>query len=274
MLPPTTLSLITDPIKVTGTALYPDWFSAWHVPLIQRNTAITVLPNYRLTPEHTGNDILEDLADFWKWINGGGLTDFFASQKLAIEVDFEHMLVSGDSAGGYMALMSGISMPRGAIKAIIAQYPMTNYLRCDPDAPFKVDPKPPLSLVDEHIASITPGTVISSATPPARMELSFALAAYGRYNEFFGTGKHLWPITAIEEAEHFPPTLIIHGEQDTAVSIEDSRAFVKKAGEVVPGAEIKFAMTDGDHGFDVEMKEDEHEWLREGLEWVESKWLA
>jgi hypothetical protein len=29
-----------------------------------------------------------------------------------------------------------------------------------------------------------------------------------------------------------------------------------------------------EHGFDVGMKEDEEEWLREGLGWVEGKWLG
>jgi acetyl esterase/lipase len=53
--------------KVSGTWAYPDWFANWLVPLVHRNNAIIVSPNYRLLPEHNGNDIQEDLVDFWTW---------------------------------------------------------------------------------------------------------------------------------------------------------------------------------------------------------------
>lgn len=260
--------------KVTGTWDFTAWFGAWFVPFINRNSAITVLPNYRFIPEHNGNDILEDLADFWTWFNGGGVAECLALQNVEVELDYDHLLVSGESAGGYMALHSAIPAPRSDIKAILGQYPMTNYLRRDPSDIFMDQPAPPASIIDEHIASMKPGTVISATTPPARADLSYALSAYRRYNEFFGTGKHLWPISAVEDVKSFPPTLIIHGEQDTAVSIEDSRAFVKKLSETVADAEIRLAVRDGDHGFDVGLKEDEEAWLSEGLQWLESKWLA
>lgn len=233
-----------------------------------------MLPNYRLAPESSGNDILEDLADFWTWVHGGGLAGYLASQKLSIELDFDRLLVSGDSAGGYMALQSGLTRPKGEIKALLAQYPMTDILRRTiADKVVGMD-IPPRSFVDDFIATMKPGDIISSATPPERLQLSFALAAHGRYEEFFGKGKHLWPITAVEGAKSLPPTLIIHGEQDTAVSIEDSRSFVKKVGELLPGTEVRLEVRDGEHGFDAAMKEDEETWLKEGLKWLEEKWLA
>jgi len=54
-------------LQVSGTWDYPNWFANWLVPLVHRNSAIAVLPNYRLIPEHTGNDIQSDLASFWTW---------------------------------------------------------------------------------------------------------------------------------------------------------------------------------------------------------------
>ena len=92
-----------------------------------------VSPNYRLTPEHTGAEILEDLADFWRWLQDGGLISYLASQNVDVELDFDHILASGDSAGGYLALMSGLLQPKGSIKAILAQYPMTDELRIEPE---------------------------------------------------------------------------------------------------------------------------------------------
>ena len=60
---------------------------------------------------------------------------------------------------------------------------------------------------------------------------------------------------------------------DTAVSIEDSKAFVAKC-EAIGGLEVRLKIVEGeDHGFDTQAKEDEIPWLKEGLKWIEEKWF-
>ena len=232
-----------------------------------------VCPNYRLVPEHNGTEILSDLGDFWTWFRLGGLTSYLSSEGLNMNLDFDRVLASGDSAGGYMALMSGLLQPRGTIKAILAQYPMTDSLRREPSEAFIDLPSPPASLVDEHMKTVQPGTVVSSCVPPARMDLSYVLSAYGRYLEFFGGDEMMWPLYLIEEKRWLPPTWIHHGDVDTAVSVEDSKAFVTKCKET-RGLEVRLEVLEGkDHGFDTQAKEDEEPWLKEGLRWVEEKWL-
>jgi acetyl esterase/lipase len=234
-----------------------------------------VLPNYRLTPEHSGAEILEDLSDFWTWfLAERGLDSFLASQNIQVDLDYDRVLVSGDSAGGYMAIQSGLTRPKGEIKAVLAQYPMTDCARWRTG--LGGEEAGPESIIDEHMARVEAGSVVSCAVPPARFELNLALGAHGRYNDYFGTGKRLWPVTAVEEAEYLPPICIIHGEQDVAVAAEDSRVFAKKVREVLPGVEVRLEIRDDDrnHGFDIDMKEDEEEWLKESLKWVEEKWLA
>lgn len=245
------------------------------MPFIHRNDAIVVLPNYRLIPESTGADIVEDLNDFWTWFHSGGVTKFLSSQHDHLELDYTHVLVSGDSAGGYMALMSGLTQPQGTIKAILAQYPMTNYLRIEPTDTFFGVPSPGPEVVDQHISSMKPGTFVSSAPPPARMLLSYPLGAYNRYLEFFGDDEKLWPINLIEDRTYMPPTWIIHGDADSAVSIQDSEAFLQKWNNHVEGNECRLEVRKGmEHGFDIACKEDEEEWLKQGLVWVEEKWLG
>jgi acetyl esterase/lipase len=243
-----------------------------------RNNAITVLPNYRFTPEHTGDDILEDLGDFWKWFNDGGVDKYLASQGISVHLDYDHVLASGESAGGYMAIQSGLIRPKGEIKAILAQYPMTNYARRTLTSPNMSEDTPPESIIDATLAAVQPGSVIFSAVPssPTRSQLSAALTAYGRFNDYFGTGKHLWPITAIEDAKYLPPTYINHAEQDVIVVAVDSKDFMKKAKEILPDADLRLDIRDdeGGHGFDITMKEDEEKWLKESLKWVEERWLA
>ncbi|KAF3010842.1 hypothetical protein E8E13_008872 [Curvularia kusanoi] len=259
---------------VTGDCLFKPWFASFFVPFIHRTKAIVVLPNYRLIPEHSGADILSDLADFWNWLKSDdGLTSYLASQALDIGLDFDHVMASGESAGGYMALMSGLLQPKGSIRAVLAQYPMTDRLRAEPSELFFGVPTPPASVVDEHMRTVKPGVVVSSATPPERAGLSYALSAFGRYLEFFGSDKEMWPVYLVDEKKWLPPTWIVHGDADQAVSIEDCRAFVAKC-KAIGGLEVKLEVLEGeDHGFDVELKEDEVPWLKNGLEWVQKKWL-
>lgn len=260
-------------MQVTGDCIYAPWFAAYFVPFIHRNNAVVVSPNYRLVPEHSGTDILEDFTDFWKWLHDGGLTAYLKSQNVQVEPDFDRILASGDSAGGYMALMSGLLQPKGSIKAVLAQYPMTDSLRRKPVEQFIDIPAPPASFVDEHLKSVKPGVVVSSCAPPERMDLSYTLSAYGRYLEFFGSDKKMWPLHLIEEKRWLPPTWIHHGDVDTAVSIEDSKAFVAKC-DAIDGLQVRLKVLKGeDHGFDTQAKEDGNPWLKEGLNWVEGKWL-
>lgn len=234
------------------------------------------MPNYRLVPEHTGADIISDLSDFWKWFDSGAVSTYLSSahSELSLELETERLLVTGDSAGGYMALMSALTQPEGKIRAVLAQYPMTNYLRGEVSDTFFGVPTPKAEIIQQHIDAIVPGAVVSSAIPPARSGLSYALGAYKKYLDFFGHDAKLWPVNRLEDATTMPPTWIIHGDADSAVDVKDSQEFVKKWTDREVRGEVKLSLLPGkEHGFDIESKEDEEEWLREGLEWVEGKWL-
>jgi acetyl esterase/lipase len=260
-------------LQITGDCLYPDWFSAFFIPFLHRNNAIAVLPNYRLLPEHSGADILEDLRDFWTWFNKGSVDEFLRAQKKdsGIELDYEKVLVSGDSAGGYMAFMSALTQPKGSIKVVLAEYPMTNYLHIEPVETYFGEPTPPESMLAEYLATLKPGTVSSSARPPLKLHLNYVLAAFGHYLTYFGSDEKMWPIGLVEDKEWLPPTWIVHGDADSAVSIEDTRKFVEKC---KGRGEVKLEIRPGqEHGFTGPLKEDEASWLKEGLAWVEEKWL-
>jgi acetyl esterase/lipase len=234
-----------------------------------------VLPNYRLIPESNGADILEDLSDFWTWFKNKSVTTYLASKNQELDIEYEKLLVTGDSAGGYMALMSALTQPKSGIKAILAQYPMTQYMRLEPSPTFFGMPAPGPEVVEQHIANMTPNTVVSSAVPPARAGLSYSLAAYNNaYLKYFGPDEKMWPFGALADASEMPPTWIIHGDQDQAVSVGDSQAFVKRWTEKEVRGEVRLDVLPGmDHGFDIGLKEGEEEWLAKGLEWVEGKWL-
>ncbi|KAF2855265.1 alpha/beta-hydrolase, partial [Plenodomus tracheiphilus IPT5] len=256
-----------------GTAAYPDWFSAFFVPFLHRNNAIAILPNYRLAPEHNGDEILEDIADFWTWFRSS-LPAFVASNQPTIQLNFAKVLVSGESAGGWCALQSVLSEPQSTFKACLVQYPVTNAFPTSPDDILFGQAIPPREVLDKFLADIVPGTVISSATPPARDWVSPMLRAHGRWAEFFGRGKHLMPDTRLDDAKFFVPTYIIHGENDTNVSVKWTHTFVEKARNLFPETRFALVTPPGDHGFDAEIYEEEEPWLGELLKEVEHDWLV
>lgn len=243
------------------------------MPFLHRNNAITVLPNYRLAPEHNGDDILEDIADFWTWFRSS-LPTYVASKAPSIELNFSKVLVSGDSAGSWCALQSILSLPQSTFKACLIQYPVTNAFPTSPDDILFGHAIPPKEVLDEFLAGIVPGTIISSAIPPARDWMSPMLRAHGRWAEVFGNGKHLMPDTRLDDAKFFVPTYIIHGKDDTVVPVKWTHAFVEKAKKLLPEARFELVTPPGDHGFDIDIYEEDEPWLRELLKEVEEDWLA
>jgi len=259
--------------QTAGTAAYPDWFSGFLVPFLHRNNAIAILPNYRLTPEHTGDEIIEDVADFWSWFRCS-LPTYIASKDPSVSLDFSKVLVHGESAGGWCALQSILILPQHAIKACLVQYPVLCAFPTSPDETPMGEAIPSKKELAEFLAGIVPGTVVSSSIPPARCWLATMLRAYRRWGEFFGTEKHLMPDTRIEDAEFFVPTYIIHGEDDSVVPVKWSHEFVEKARKKFPDTRFELVTPRGDHGFDGAVYEEDAVWLEEVLRGVEKDWLA
>lgn len=190
---------------------------------------------------------------------------------MKIDVDFDHIVASGESAGGYMAIQSALTQPEGVIKALLIQYPMTIiHDKVDRKSVLGM-PIPGPNLVKDHIVELKPGAIVSAAIPPARLDLSFAMTTYG-FLDFLGHDKRLNPIEGLDSAKYFPSTWIIHGKDDEMVRVEDSLAFVEKLNRLFPETQVRLTIEKGNHGFDNEMT-GEVEWLRKGLEWVEKGWL-
>ncbi|KAL6885686.1 Alpha/Beta hydrolase protein [Trichoderma evansii] len=106
---------------VTGSSLYPAFFSLWMLQLIERHSAITVSPNYRLIPEATVQDVLDDVEDAWKWIHEDLASCIFL--ETGIHVDVNRIMTRGDSVGGYLSLQVALSH-LDKIRAVTAAYPL------------------------------------------------------------------------------------------------------------------------------------------------------
>ncbi|KAJ3342151.1 hypothetical protein HDU83_006220 [Entophlyctis luteolus] len=261
---------------VQGAAMFPDWFSSWSLEYTLKHSAVMVTPDYRLMPEATGLEIVEDMADFWTWVLDGSLQRTIDDQVAGIEVDLAHILAYGDSAGGYLALQSGFLRPR-EINAVLSVFPMTS--NEGKVTPFGNAPTPTRYL-DEFLASIKPGAVVSSATPPGegsavpldRDRAFTVMAEQGIIQDFIGHDDRVVLMKALENTPAMPPTLVIHGADDTLVPVDGSRNFVAAAQRKFGPKACWLVERPGDHGFDGTASIHDP-WLKECLEDVSRLWL-
>lgn len=265
---------------IAAARLFLPFLHQWVLDFALSHSAILICPDYRLLPESSGLDILDDVTDFWTWTRETLRQEL---KKLApgVEADVERIAVAGESAGGYLGIQSAFLNPEVGIKAVIGQYP---YL--DVASPFFSQayeknlfgfPQAPKDTVDKHIASIKPGTVLATDPedpPMTRFGLSLAIVQQGRFLEFLGSDPKLLPLENLKASRaELPYLFVFHGKQDSLVPVEGTEAFEKLLKEVKPDAKARFVYVDGEHGFDAASSL-ETPWLREGLGEVEGPWLG
>jgi len=110
--------------------------------------------DYRLAPETKLPEIISDVESAFRWIGGEGARQF--------HLDPSRMVVSGESAGGYLTLVSGYRVsPRP--KALVALY---GYGQLNADWVAKPNPYPGYNqrlVTREEAARQTDGTVVSDS---------------------------------------------------------------------------------------------------------------
>lgn len=264
---------------ISGDALLQDWFSNYLVSFSHRTSSVIVLPNYRFVPEHSGADILEDVRDFWKWAEEH-LAEFVRKVAPGVEVNLDRLLVSGDSSGGWHALHSVFELPEGRIKALLLLYPMVKKWCKSKELLRKWGrPAPDEEVIDKHLAQVPEDSIVSSDRYLAREKLADAFSAnQHRWDLAFGTDKGLHPIERLGERKVFPSTLILHGDADKSVDLKDCEDFVARIEEVFGQAareNVHLVVREGEeHGFEIELAEQDEPWLAEELQWLERLWLS
>ncbi|KAB2571388.1 putative carboxylesterase 15 [Lasiodiplodia theobromae] len=334
---------------VAGTRLHAPWFPSYLLTYATAHSAIIISPDYRLLPEAGGKDILSDISSLWSWL----LTSLHAYVVLrdplntSCGVDLGKILVTGESAGGWLAIQSALMHP-SRIKTILSIFPMADLgddhftrggrrsdgegrstysksadqrssqkslpvRECAPAVGepggsraskagimglgFLLDP----CIIDEHVAAARDSrnsnsrraAVLSSVTPPARMELSLALFQHGRLGELLGDERELYPLEVLEDLRRrgaggarLPPLCIIHGTDDTVVPVQGSkrlaRSWEKTWQQQLAGGEtrdrkcddaVKLVLRPGEHGFEAKASAEKDGWLRDALGWVADRWL-
>jgi acetyl esterase/lipase len=183
--------------------------------------AVVVSIDHRLAPETKLPDIVDDIRDAWHWVRARG------SESLGI--DPSRVAIAGSSAGGYLSLMSGYALqprPR-ALVSFFGFGDITLDWEAKPSAHYRQFP-----LVTPEAAWRNVGQT-AIAEPPAdrdRSEFYLYCRQQGRWLEHV-VGRDperepRWfdaycPVRNL--TEDFPPTLLIHGTEDTDVPADESK---------------------------------------------------
>ena len=217
--------------------------------LAEQNAYAVVSIDYRLAPETKLPAIISDIEAAFTWLGNEGAKRF--------HIDPERMVVVGGSAGGYLTLVTGYRVnPKP--KALVALY---GYGELNADWYTKPNPYPNYNMEEytrEEAMKQTDGTVISDGE---------RRQGDGEYIYMYYRQNGLWPqevsgfdpatlaqdIAPYEPVKNvtrsYPPTLLIHGTQDTDVPFEES---VKMSAQFqthgVPY--ILRPIDKGEHGFD------------------------
>jgi len=189
-----------------------------------------------------------------------------------IEADLEKITAYGESAGGTLAIQSGLVQPLGFIKAVIAAYPGLNS-GAKRTAPILGVPTIPPNVLEEFVQNKEPGKIVTSAEPPARMYIALSIVQQGRTLEFFGTDERLFPVLALQTLGDMPFVLILHGRDDSPVPIEGGIRLAEMVKERFGSGKVDLRIEAGEHGFD-SMATLDMPWLKAGLSRVTELWLG
>ncbi|KPI45496.1 uncharacterized protein AB675_267 [Cyphellophora attinorum] len=269
---------------VTGSALYPGFFPRHLLEYAINHSAIIISPNYRLLPECRQSDILADIEDAWQWMLSS-LPAYLASvTNDSVKPDLTRIMTTGDSAGGYLSLMTGLNHPDG-VRAVTAAYPCTDlksrYFTEHYEKQLFVFPQMNLAELEAaHAAKMAESNTTVRSEDPTLSEISLMVAyiQHGvivhRFFDFDDPSQ--FPIERVERGERFARggVWIWHGKKDSVVPIEGTQKLFQALGKNDPELRVRLVVDEeGEHGFDTEL-EIEESGLKETLDEVAKVWLA
>lgn len=177
--------------------------------------------DYRLAPETKLPQIIEDVRDAYTWLHEQG-------EKL-LNVDAGRIAVLGGSAGGYLTLMTGFSVkPRPAALVSFWGYgDLVGPWYSQPSVHYR---KQPLASKEDGWKGVSgPPVTGSYVNGKARMQFYLYCRQQGLWpKEVSGfdpvtEAKSFEPYCPVQNVTaEYPPTLLIHGTNDTDVPYEQS----------------------------------------------------
>ncbi|KAI5468188.1 hypothetical protein BGZ63DRAFT_419816 [Mariannaea sp. PMI_226] len=208
---------------IVGDRLYEPWWPVWLLEFALSQDAMIVAPDYRLLPEATGADVMDDMDAFWTWFLGN-LPDTAESESWPVQPDINHVICVGHSSGGAIALISSLERPDVGIKAVVSLYgPLySNVPELKMTRPRKIlgSLPPPPREAEANIRTYlqrTKGTIRTQGDVMEMWGLVACILQQGRLPRMVNQkpDARLDPTTRIEKSKICPPIWILHGTDDS-----------------------------------------------------------
>ncbi|KAF8605055.1 alpha/beta-hydrolase [Ceratobasidium sp. AG-I] len=283
------------------------YLPVWLITKLIEAGYVFVSADYRLLPPSNGHEILQDVLDFVHWAaSSNGLNDELRQIGEQFVINTTRLVVAGTSAGGYLAYMAAIhAQLEHPLRGVLSMYGMGGDLLTRHYLQPKTEPffrgRPLLNPADfEGLLSIThpPAVVTGSALEygpdgipsSSRMFLTRVMLQEGTFLDYL-TGEHGLtkrlrdldaPTMADLPQQHrllfpqanlgktFPPTCLVHGTDDSAVLIGESRALRDRLERIGVSCRL-FEVAGAEHSFDYS---EGHEKLLDEVFQVVQGWFA
>ncbi|KAH6649116.1 putative polyketide synthase [Truncatella angustata] len=264
---------------IVGDRLYEPWWPGWLLQLAVSQNAMIVAPDYRLLPEASGADIVDDLHSFWTWFLEI-LPSITERESWGVRPDLSRIICAGHSAGGTLALLSALERPEVAVKAVLSLYgPLDDSvpeLKISRPRMILGSWPPPPRRAEATIRSYvqkTRGKVRTDGDPTEMWELVTCILQQGRLPRMMNQrpDPRLDVIATIKKNGILPPIWMIHGENDSVVPTSCSTEFVRRVEEIVPNMPKLLSIQPGEHNFDASMTMKEG-WIADGCDFILRYW--
>ncbi|KAL6890093.1 Alpha/Beta hydrolase protein [Trichoderma evansii] len=250
---------------VNAHSLFAPFFPIWSLKLALKNKAIIVSPDYRLLPSNNGvADVLEDLEDFWQWSRSDTFAKMLQNRCPGHSLDISRLLLTGSSAGGYVAMQLALTHPDD-ISAVATAYPFMN-----PKDPIMLsgprDDEPTIMrMTREELPSKNSvlgwieetKNIVATKAGFERTPFVTAAAQHGLYYSkiFDPSGlnrSEFIPTERLRAGARLPKKIwILHGNADSVVHLRTTQEFVDLILENLPDTTVRFDIASGeDHAFD------------------------
>jgi acetyl esterase/lipase len=256
-----------------------------------------------MMPEVHGKEILEDTDTFWEWFRGDNFAPniYKAYRRLNpnfhLKIDKHALLVSGESAGGFLAAYSLLSQPKVVISCMFLQYPMLrSYIReAGHDyMGVKVSPAEVQTFAKKHIEELKllekEGKLKPrrASYPPDGMAMAYVMSSaklpkdyrVSYWKHWFAEKDILERLQDIEAGKaprppRYPRTYILHGKEDKNCPWEDSQYYEWMLNKLGPDMVTLILRENEAHAFDYSCEVDDEahkDWLPQLKGHIESAW--
>ena len=133
----------------------------------------------------------------------------------------------------------------------------------------------PKSVLDDHIAAIPKGQIVTGVFPPDRVVLALSAVQNGTFTELLGNDDSLFParqLQKVKDGQKVPFLFAYHGTEDSAVPCQETNQFVSSQAAKLGEERVIAKFEPGDHGVD-DACALSTPWLQEGLVGVTKAWL-